>query len=135
MAWFDEEGGWFTFVITPYSLFIIEERDKPILYDLSEMKIEDLEKELISDIENDLNAWADFMDSDNFENNRQYIKQYIRKLKILGKEYESKNEKENPYPKYSYNTGLITTDNKPVYGIDNKWLMFEIKNGNGLPKI
>lgn len=44
-------------------------------------------------------------------------------------------KKKNPYPKYSYNTGLITTDNKPVYGIDNKWLMFEIKNGNGLPKI
>lgn len=44
-------------------------------------------------------------------------------------------KKKNPYPKYSYNTGLITTDNKPVYGIDNEWLMFEIKNGNGLPKI
>lgn len=44
-------------------------------------------------------------------------------------------KKRNPYPKYSYNTGLITADNKPVYGIDNKWLIFEIKNGNGLPKI
>ena len=43
-------------------------------------------------------------------------------------------KKKNPYPKYSYNTGLITTDNKPVYGIDIKWLMFEIKNGR-LPKI
>lgn len=83
MAWFDEEGGWFTFVITPYSLFIIEERDKPILYDLSEIKIEDLEKELISDIESDLNGWADFMTNDDFEKNMQHIKQCIEKLKII----------------------------------------------------
>lgn len=83
MAWFDEEGSWFTFVVTPYSLFIIEERDKQILHDLSEMKVEDLEKELISDIEDDLDAWANFMISDDFENNIQHIKQRIEKLKTM----------------------------------------------------
>lgn len=40
----------------------------------------------------------------------------------------------NPYPKYSYNTGLITNNNKPIYGVDIKWLMFEIKQGR-LPKL
>ena len=45
-----------------------------------------------------------------------------------------KKKKKNPYPKYSYNTGVIK-DNKPVFGIDNKWLMFEIKQGNGLHNI
>lgn len=41
----------------------------------------------------------------------------------------------NPHPKYSYNTGLKTEDGKRVWGIDNKWLMFEIKHGNGLPSL
>lgn len=42
----------------------------------------------------------------------------------------------NPYPKCSYNTGLRNVySDEPVWGIDNKWLMFEIKQGNGLPKI
>lgn len=91
IAYFDEEGGArFTLVITPCSLFIIEEKDKSVLYDLSEMKIEDLEKELISDIESNLTAWADFMISDSFENNIQYIRQNIRKLKIMRRKYESK---------------------------------------------
>ena len=42
----------------------------------------------------------------------------------------------NPYPKYSYNTGLqYLNSDEPVWGIDSKWLMWEIKHGNGLPKI
>ena len=48
---------------------------------------------------------------------------------------KTKKKIKNPYQKYSYNTGLITMDNKPVLGIDNKWLMFEIKQGNGLSRI
>ena len=42
IAWFDEEGTEFTLVLTPYSLFIIEERDKLILHDFSEMNIDNL---------------------------------------------------------------------------------------------
>lgn len=42
----------------------------------------------------------------------------------------------NPYPKYSYNSGLVYLySNKPVYGIDNKWLMWEISHGYGLSRI
>lgn len=87
MAWFDEEGTVFTFVITPYSLFIIEEKDKPILHDFSEMKIEDLEKELISDIESnseDWRNWVEFILFDDYEKKLQHeneIKQRISKLK------------------------------------------------------
>ena len=40
----------------------------------------------------------------------------------------------NPYAKYSYNTGLIM-NNKPVWGIDSKYLMWEIKHGRGIPYI
>ena len=34
-------------VLTPYSLFVIEEKDKPVLHDFSYIKKETLEKELI----------------------------------------------------------------------------------------
>ena len=84
MAWFDEEGTEFTLVITPYSLFVIEEKDKPILHDFSEMKIENLEKELISDIESELEGWAEFTTDEDYEEKLQHkneIRQRIAKLK------------------------------------------------------
>ena len=87
MAWFDEEGSEFTLVINPYSLFIIEERgEKPILHDFSKMKVEDLEKELLSDIENDFIGWLEFTDScdqEEFVQNRNEIRQRIAKLKNI----------------------------------------------------
>ena len=44
--------------------------------------------------------------------------------------------KKNPFRKYSYNTGLRNYhNNEPVWGIDNKWLMWEIKHGYGLKRI
>ena len=63
-AQLDEEGAEFTLVITPYSLFIIEEKDKPVLHDFSEMQIDKLEKELIDDIEKDLDGWSEFIISE-----------------------------------------------------------------------
>ena len=49
---------------------------------------------------------------------------------------KAKKKNKNPYPKYSYNTGLRREyNNELVWGIDSKWLMWEIKYGNGLPKI
>lgn len=86
MCWFDEEGTEFTLVITPYSLFIIEEKDEPILHDFSEMKIENLEKELIEDIEKDLNNWVKeftVLDDDQEEllQHRNEIRQKIAILK------------------------------------------------------
>lgn len=85
VAWFDEEGTEFSLVITPYSLFIIEEKDKPILHDFSEMKIDYLEKEIINDIENDLYGWIDFMTDDDPEEIKQHETEIRQKLTILKK--------------------------------------------------
>lgn len=86
VAWFDEEGTEFTLIITPYSLFIIEEKDKPILHDFSEMNIKNIEKELIEDIENDIYGWINFMTDDDQEEVKQHETEIRQKLAIL-KEY------------------------------------------------
>ena len=88
IAWFDEEGTEFTLVITPYSLFIIEEKDEPVLHDFSEIKINNLEKELIEDIEKDLISWSEFITSDDREEvimHRDEIRNKIAMLKELRK--------------------------------------------------
>ena len=88
IAWFDEEGTEFTLVITPYSLFVIEEKDEPILHDFSEIKINNLEKELIEDIEKDLIGWSEFITSDDREEvimHRDEIRNKIAMLKELRK--------------------------------------------------
>ena len=86
MAWFDEEGTEFTLVITPYSLFVIEEKDKPVLHDFSEIKINNLEKKLIEDIEKDLIGWSEFITNDDREEvimHRDEIRNKIAMLKEL----------------------------------------------------
>ena len=86
IAWFDEEGTEFTLVITPYSLFIIEEKDEPVLHDFSEINIGNLEKELIEDIEKDLTGWSEFITSDDREEvimHRDEIRNKIAMLKEL----------------------------------------------------
>ena len=36
----------------------------------------------------------------------------------------------NPHPKYSYDSGLIDTrTNKPTWGLDFKWVIWELKHG------
>lgn len=85
VAWFDEEGTEFTLVITPYSLFIIEEKDKSILHVFSEMRIEDVEKELIDDIENDLYGWINFITDNDPEEVKQHETEIRQKLVILKK--------------------------------------------------
>ena len=82
-AWFDEEGTEFTLVITPYSLFIIEEKDKPVLHDFSEMQIDKLEKELIDDIEKDLDGWSEFIISEDREEILAHRDEIIRKIDVL----------------------------------------------------
>ena len=86
IAWFNEEGTEFSLIITPYSLFIIEEKDKPILHDFSEMRIDKLEKELIEDIEKDLIGWSEFItddDPEEIKEHRAVIRRKIIKLKEL----------------------------------------------------
>lgn len=82
IAWFDEEGTEFSLVITPYSLFIIEEKDKPILHDFSE-KIENVEKELIEDIEKDLEGWSNFIADDDLNEITIHRDEIRQKLAIL----------------------------------------------------
>lgn len=60
ICWFDEEGTEFTLVMTPYSLFIIEEKDKPILHDFSEMNIKELAIEAMMDVESNIDKWSEF---------------------------------------------------------------------------
>lgn len=86
IAWFDEEGTEFTLVITPYSLFIIEEKDEPVLHDFSEINIGNLEKEIIEDIEKDLTGWSEFITDDDREEvitHRDEIRNKIALLKEL----------------------------------------------------
>ena len=86
IAWFDEEGTEFTLVITPYSLFVIEEKNKPVLHDFSEINIDNLEKELIEDIEKDLIGWSEFITSDDREEvimHRDEIRNKIAMLKKI----------------------------------------------------
>lgn len=85
MAWFDEEGTEFTLVITPYSMFIIAERDgNPVLHDFSELNVSDLENELMEDIESDMIGWSEFIIDDDREEimiHRDSIWQRIAKLR------------------------------------------------------
>ena len=86
IAWFDEEGTEFTLVITPYSLFVIEEKNKPVLHDFSEINTNNLEKELIEDIEKDLIGWSEFITSDDREEvimHRDEIRNKIAMLKKI----------------------------------------------------
>ena len=88
IAWFNEEGTWFALVITPYSRFIIEEKDKSVLYEFSEIRIDNLEKELIEDIEKDLVGWSEFITIDDREEvimHRDEIRNKIAMLKELSR--------------------------------------------------
>lgn len=88
VVWFDEEGTEFTLVITPYSLFIIEEKDEPVLHNFSEMNIDNLEKELIENIEKDLTGWSEFIIDDDREEvimHRDEIRNKIAMLKELSR--------------------------------------------------
>ena len=85
IVWFDEDGTEFSLVITPYSLFIIEEKSEPVLHDFSEMRIENIEKELISDIESDMYGWINFTIDDNPEEVKQHETEIRQKLAILKK--------------------------------------------------
>lgn len=88
VAVFDEEGSFFTLVLTSYNcgIFIIEERDSQVLHDLCYLRIEDLEKELISDIEKNISGWTYFIlddDPEEITQHRNEIRQRIVKLRGL----------------------------------------------------
>lgn len=85
IAWFDEEGAEFTLVLNPYSMYIIAENEHTELIDFSKVKIDDLIKELIQDIESDLDKWSmfdcDYNDEEKIKVNKEHIKNLIYQLK------------------------------------------------------
>lgn len=84
IAWFDEEGSEFSLVLTPYSCFIIEEKEEPVLHDFSEMNVNDLVSEAVNDIESDIDAWAYFSGFDETDKkaNKKKILDMINYLKM-----------------------------------------------------
>ncbi len=84
-VWFDEKGTEFSLVLTPYSIFIIDEQnEEPVLHDLSDMVIRKIEKELIEDIESDLYGWGNFVLTDGeAKMHRETILQKIAILRRL----------------------------------------------------
>jgi hypothetical protein len=88
VAVFDEEGSCFTLLLTRYNwgIFIIEEKNESVLYDFSDMDIDDLTKELINDIESDLNGWMNFTTDEDWEEIAKYgdeIKEELYRLKDI----------------------------------------------------
>lgn len=84
MAWFDEEGTEFTLVLTPYSLYVIEEKDEAILHDFSKLKVDSLIDETVMSIESDLQAWVEFSAFDEkkeIERNRETILELIDQIR------------------------------------------------------
>lgn len=82
-TFFDEEGTEFSLLINPYSVYIIEDKEKAVLHDFSDMNIRDLEKELISDIENDSKGWGEFTTGDTFEEFISHENEIKEKIDIL----------------------------------------------------
>lgn len=84
---FDSEGaGSFTLVMTAYnrSIYIIEERKERTIHFLDDFRFEDLERDLILDIERNLNGWVQFMADEDPEENtqrRNELRQRVAKLK------------------------------------------------------
>lgn len=86
VVFFDEEGTEFTLVVNRDSLFIIEEKEQPVLHDFSEVDIGDLEKELVEDIERDLDEWSAFLpqyESREIKAHRDEITDLLNSLKSI----------------------------------------------------
>lgn len=84
MACFDEEGKEFSLVLTLYGVYIIEEREKtPLLHNFSWASVKDLEKEVINDIEQNIDEWGLFVTSDSEEDIKEHKEEILRKISIL----------------------------------------------------
>lgn len=82
---FDEEGSFFTLVLSRYNwgIFLIEEKDCATLHDFSYMNVDDLAKELVNNIECDLNSWYDFLLFSDENEIEQYKSELDNKLTEL----------------------------------------------------
>ena len=124
MACFDEEETKFTLVLTPYSMFIIEEKDKPGLHDCSEINPRELAKELIEDIKKDMYGWSWFIpsnDSEEIQIHRDNIRRLIIELKkhVKMKAILSKREYEEYLELKKKNTLMRKINSRcPVCNVD-----------------
>lgn len=81
LAYFDEEGSEFTLLLTWYGVYIIEEKDNVKSHVFYDLNISDLAKEVIADIETNLDGWCnDFMF---YPSSNEEIKEKIEKLKNM----------------------------------------------------
>lgn len=85
VAVFDEEGSFFTLVLTRYNwgIFLIEEKHCAILHDFSNMNVDDLAKELVNDIEGDLSGWYDFLLLNDEKERERYKNELDKKIAEL----------------------------------------------------
>ena len=79
----DEEGSYFTLLLTYNGVYIIEEKEKAKLFDFSEFDIYELANELINDIESDFDNWVDFTEECCDQFSRVHIYNKICELKEL----------------------------------------------------
>ena len=83
----DSEGaGTFTLVMTAYnqSIYIVEERKERAIHFLDDFRFEDLERDLILDIERDMDGWVQFVadeDPEEHAQRRNELRQRVAKLK------------------------------------------------------
>ena len=81
---FDEEGSYFTLLLTYNGIYIIEEKEEAKLFNFSEFDIYELANELINDIENDFDNWVDFTEEEGGDQfSRVHIYNKICELKEL----------------------------------------------------
>jgi hypothetical protein len=89
IAWFDEEGTDFALILDPYDVFIIKNDNSSTLYRFDDIRILDLEAELIQDIERDITGWTFFNLEDDPEEIKIHRDTILKKLEKL-KSYREK---------------------------------------------
>lgn len=80
---FDEEGSYFILVADCYDCYIIEQKDEDTLHSI-DIGIKDLIREIVRDIESDIDTWAEFGMFDNdleIEVNKKWMINRIKKIK------------------------------------------------------
>lgn len=80
---FDEEGSYFILLADCCGCYIIEQKDEDTLHSIG-IDIKDLIREIVRDIESDIDAWAEFGMFDNdleIEVNKKWMINRIKKIK------------------------------------------------------
>jgi hypothetical protein len=88
-VYFDEEGNDFTLLLTPNSVYIVEEQFIPVLHKFDNIDTNELTRELIADIEKDFIRWGtEFSPSDNDNDIKNHLNEIDDALFCLKTFYE-----------------------------------------------